>query len=58
MDSKLQKAAEKFYSTPITQRLLDREDFDSLTQLWLKYYGDLGALPTVYKQGEKVIIKA
>jgi len=57
MDSKLQKATEKFYSTPITQRLLDREDFDSLTQLWLKYHGELGALPAVYKEGDKVILK-
>jgi hypothetical protein len=58
MDNKLQKAAEKFYSTPITQRLLDKEDFDSLSELWLKYYGELGILPIVYKQGDKVIIKS
>jgi len=58
MDNKLQKAAEKFYSTPITQRLLDKEDFDSLSELWLKHYGELGILPIVYKQGDKVIIKS
>ena len=57
MDNKLLKATERFYSTPITQRLLDKEDFDSLNKLWIKYYGDLGRLPEVYIQGEKVIIK-
>jgi hypothetical protein len=58
MDNKLQKAAEKFYSTPITQRLLDKKDFNSLSELWLKYYGELGDLPVVYKKGDKVIVKA
>ena len=58
MDDKLQRTAERFYSTSITQRLLDKGDFDSLNTLWIKHYGDLGPLPEVYKQGEKVIVKS
>jgi hypothetical protein len=57
MDNKLQKAVEKFYSTPITQRLLDKEDFDSLRKLWITYYKNLGTLPEVYRMGECVKIK-
>ena len=57
MDKKLEKAVEKFYLTPITRRLYDKGDFDSLNKLWIElFYETEAPLPEVYFEGDRVII--